>query len=50
MTDPGLETATARALELVADGMHDTGPFLGTAERVLVGYPDGRVDVLQAER
>jgi len=24
--------------------------FLGTAERVLVGYPDGRVDVLQAER
>jgi ribose 5-phosphate isomerase len=27
-------------------GIVDTGLFLGTAERVLVGYPDGRVDVL----
>jgi ribose 5-phosphate isomerase A len=25
-------------------GVVDTGLFLGTAERVLVGYPDGRVD------
>jgi ribose 5-phosphate isomerase A len=27
-------------------GVVDTGLFLGTAERVLVGYPDGRVEVL----
>ena len=27
-------------------GVVDTGLFLGTADRVLVGYPDGRVDVL----
>jgi ribose 5-phosphate isomerase A len=27
-------------------GVVDTGLFLGTAERVLVGHPDGRVDVL----
>lgn len=27
-------------------GVVDTGFFLGTAERVLVGYPGGRVDVL----
>jgi len=46
MTDPGLESAAARALELVADGMH---VGLGPAERVLVGHPDGRVDVLQTE-
>ncbi|HJQ85736.1 MAG TPA: ribose-5-phosphate isomerase RpiA [Candidatus Binatia bacterium] len=30
-------------------GVVDTGLFLGTAERVLIGHPDGRVDVLQAE-
>jgi len=30
-------------------GVIDTGLFLGTAERVLVGYPDGRVVVLQTE-
>jgi len=39
----------ARALEAVLraiPGVVDTGLFLGTAERVLVGYPDGRVDVL----
>ena len=39
----------ARALEaalLAIPGVVDTGLFLGTAERVLVGYPDGRVDVL----
>ena len=34
--------ATLRAIP----GVVDTGLFLGTAERVLVGYPDGRVDVL----
>jgi ribose 5-phosphate isomerase A len=40
----------ARALEqslLAIAGVVDTGLFLGTAEQVLVGYPDGRVDVLQ---
>src|SRR5262249_28060486 len=39
----------ARALEATLraiPGVVDTGLFLGTAERVLVGYPDGRVDVL----
>lgn len=30
-------------------GVVDTGLFLGTAERVLVGYPDGRVAVLRGE-
>lgn len=42
----------ARALEtamLAIPGVVDTGLFLGTAERVLVGYPDGRVDVLRPE-
>jgi len=41
---------TARALEralLAIPGVVDTGLFLGTAERVLVGYPDGRVDELR---
>lgn len=40
----------ARALEaavLALPGVVDTGLFLGTAERVLVGHPDGRVDVLR---
>jgi ribose 5-phosphate isomerase A len=27
-------------------GVVDTGLFLGTAERVLVGYADGRVEML----
>jgi ribose 5-phosphate isomerase A len=39
----------ARALEAALraiPGVIDTGLFLGTAERVLVGHPDGRVDVL----
>ena len=39
----------ARALEAAVraiPGVVDTGLFLGTAERVLVGYPDGRVEVL----
>jgi ribose 5-phosphate isomerase A len=34
-----------RVLELA--GVVDTGMFLGTAEQVLVGYPDGKVDVLK---
>jgi ribose 5-phosphate isomerase A len=40
---------TARALEAAIraiPGVVDTGLFLGTAERVLVGYPDGRVETL----
>jgi len=40
---------TARALEVAIraiPGVVDTGLFLGTAERVLVGFPDGRVEVL----
>jgi len=47
---PGpLDGRSARALErtlLGIVGVVDTGLFLGTADRVLVGYPDGRVDVL----
>jgi ribose 5-phosphate isomerase A len=35
----------ARLLDLA--GVVDTGLFLGTAERVLVGYPDGRVETMQ---
>jgi ribose 5-phosphate isomerase A len=31
-------------------GVVDTGLFLGMAERVLVGHPDGRVDVLLATK
>jgi ribose 5-phosphate isomerase A len=41
--------AAARALEATLraiPGVVDTGLFLGTAERVLVGHPDGRVEVL----
>lgn len=44
-----LDGRSARALEralLGIVGVVDTGLFLGTADRVLVGYPDGRVDVL----
>jgi ribose 5-phosphate isomerase len=52
MTDPGLESVAARVLEAdlrAIPGVVDTGLFLGTAERVLVGHPDGRVDVLQTD-
>jgi ribose 5-phosphate isomerase A len=47
--EPLRDEAAARALEaalLAIPGVVDTGLFLGTAERVLVGYPDGRVVVL----
>src|SRR6516162_4441678 len=40
--------AAARVLEaaiLAVPGVVDTGLFLGTAERVLIGHPDGRVEV-----
>jgi ribose 5-phosphate isomerase A len=44
---PLADAAAARALEaaiLAIAGVVDTGLFLGTAERVLVGWPDGRVE------
>jgi ribose 5-phosphate isomerase A len=47
--EPLRDGPAARALETALraiPGVVDTGLFLGTAERVLVGYPDGRVDVL----
>jgi len=58
MIDCGLATpladaSAARALEAdlrAIPGVVDTGLFLGTAERVLVGHPDGHVDVLHARR
>jgi ribose 5-phosphate isomerase A len=49
---PLASAAEARALEaaiLGLAGVVDTGLFLGTAERVLVGHPDGRVDVRTRE-
>jgi ribose 5-phosphate isomerase A len=42
-----LDAAAARALDAELrsiPGVVDTGLFIATAERVLVGYPDGRVD------
>ena len=49
LREPLADGAAARALEaamLAIPGVVDTGLFLGTAERVLVGHLDGRVDVL----
>jgi len=46
------DDAAARKLEaaiLAIPGVVDTGLFLGTAERVLVGHPDGRVEVRTRE-
>ncbi len=46
LAEPGL----ARTLETDVcriPGVVDTGLFLGTAERVLVGHPDGRVEVFK---
>jgi ribose 5-phosphate isomerase A len=48
LAEPLSNGAAARALEnavLAIAGVVDTGLFLGTAERVLIGYADGRVDV-----
>jgi ribose 5-phosphate isomerase A len=45
-----LDPPAARALEAAVraiPGVVDTGLFLGTAERVLVGHPDGRVETLR---
>jgi ribose 5-phosphate isomerase A len=47
---PMRDGRAARALEralLAIVGVVDTGLFLGTADRVFVGHPDGRVDVLR---
>ena len=44
---PIADAAALRALEASLrsiPGVVDTGLFLGTAERVLIGHPDGRVD------
>ena len=52
LASPLADARASRALEAhlrAIPGVVDTGLFLGTAERVLVGYPDGRVDVLRAE-
>jgi ribose 5-phosphate isomerase A len=48
--EPLRDARAAREREaavLAIPGVVDTGLFLGTAQRVLVGYPDGRVDVLE---
>jgi ribose 5-phosphate isomerase A len=48
LATPLADARAARALEAdlrAIPGVVDKGLFLGTAERVLVGYPDGRVDV-----
>ena len=50
---PLATAASARQMESAIraiPGVVDTGLFLGTAERVLVGYPGGRVDVLLRPR
>jgi ribose 5-phosphate isomerase A len=49
---PLADARAARALESLLraiPGVVDTGLFLGTAERVLVGHADGRVDTLVRE-
>jgi ribose 5-phosphate isomerase A len=53
LATPLRDARAARVLDAdlrAIPGVVDTGLFLGTAERVLVGYPDGHVDVLQAKR
>jgi ribose 5-phosphate isomerase A len=49
LPEPLHDGRSARALEqalLAIAGVVDTGLFLGTADQVLVGHPDGRIDVL----
>ena len=49
-SEPLRDGRAARELEAALRDMRgvvDTGLFLGTAERVLVGHPDGRVEVLR---
>jgi ribose 5-phosphate isomerase A len=53
LPEPLRDRNAARELEcamLAIAGVVDTGLFLGTADRVLVGHPDGRVDVLSPPR
>jgi ribose 5-phosphate isomerase A len=45
MRDGPAARALERALLAIA-GVVDTGLFLGTADQVLLGHPDGRVEVL----
>ncbi len=50
LPEPLADAAAARALEArlrSIPGVVDTGLFLGTAERVLVGRPNGEVEVLE---
>ena len=52
LVDPLGDREAARSLErmlLAIPGVMDTGLFLGTAERVLVGRPGGRVDELRRQ-
>jgi ribose 5-phosphate isomerase A len=49
LSDPGGARAFAAALRAIP-GVVDTGLFLGTAEIVLVGHPDGRVDTRRRTR
>ncbi len=49
LPEPMSDRKAARELErtlLAIVGVVDTGLFLGTAHRILVGHPDGRVDTL----
>ena len=49
LPSPLADARAARSLEaslLAIAGVVDTGLFLGTAERVLVGHADGRVTTL----
>jgi ribose 5-phosphate isomerase A len=50
LPEPMRDRQTARELERALHaivGIVDTGLFLGTANQVLVGHPDGRVDTLR---
>ncbi len=49
LPEPLRDGKAARDLQramLAIAGVVDTGFFLGTADRVLIGHPDGRVDML----
>jgi ribose 5-phosphate isomerase A len=53
LLEPLRDGNAARELERAIraiPGVVDTGLFLGTADRVLVGHPDGRVDTLSRSR
>jgi ribose 5-phosphate isomerase A len=53
LSAPLADAAAARAFDAALraiPGVVDTGLFLGTAEYVLVGHPDGRVDTLRPRR